>query len=225
MDYIKYLKRVPIFTGLSSADLRKVLNIAKVKVFCASKSIFGEDTAGDRLYVVLSGRVKIFTSLGERKKTLAYLDAGEFFGEISLLDSRPRSASCNAIENCELLVISKNDFHQLLLRYPRMCLRVLETISRRLRQADSEIESLTFENVLGRVAGVLLKFGEKYGGQLGVNGSMCLDLTQKEISEIVGTSREVVSRIVNRFKRLGCVKYDGKLCFITDEKKLKQFVR
>jgi CRP/FNR family cyclic AMP-dependent transcriptional regulator len=205
--------------------MRRLQAIACIKQFSAGKSIFGEDTAGDCFYIVVAGRVKIFTSSGKRNKTLAYLEKGEFFGEIALLDRQPRSASCQAVESCELLVVKKKDFRALVLKYPRMCLQVLETLSRRLRQADTEIESLAFEDVLGRVAGVLLKYDRQYGKDTPQGRTLSIDINQKEIAELVGTGREVVSRIISRLKRLGCIRYDNKTLSILNAAKLRQFVQ
>ncbi|MHB9155309.1 MAG: Crp/Fnr family transcriptional regulator [Endomicrobiales bacterium] len=224
MNDLGYLKNIPLFAGFNARDLRRVEATGTRAPFRRGEKIFDEDTAGDRLYVVLSGRVKIFASSGLRKKTLAYLEKGEFFGEMALLDRELRSASSLASEDCELLVIKKKDFQRLLERYPRISLRIMKTLSRRLRRADREIESLSFGHVLGRVASTLLELSVKYGEAADGGLRIRIPLNHRDIAEMAGTAREMVSRTLNRFRRLKCIRYDDRRLTITDVRKLKEWI-
>lgn len=224
MDKTGYLKKVPLFSEISGPDLRRIEKIGTIRRFRPDERIFAEDTAGDRLYVVLSGRVKIFSSFGKRNKTLAYLEKGEFFGEMSLLDRELRSASSVALEECELLVISKQDFRALIERFPRISLQIMKTLSQRLRQADREIESLAFGHVLGRVAAALLELSEKYGEKTPSGLRIRMPLNHRDIADIAGTGREMVSRILNRFRRLQCISYGPTYLTITNAAKLKEWI-
>lgn len=223
MDKTGYLKNVPLFSEIPGPDLKRIGRIGTLRRFKQGEEIFAEDTVGDRLYIVLSGRVKIFSSFGKRNKTLAYLERGEFFGEMSLLDRELRSASSVALEDCELLVISKQDFRALIGRYPRISLQIMKTLSLRLRQADREIESLAFGHVLGRVAAALLELSGKYGEQTPAGMRIKMPLNHRDIAEIAGTGREMVSRILNRFRRLQCISYGSTYLTITNAEKLKEW--
>jgi CRP/FNR family transcriptional regulator, cyclic AMP receptor protein len=219
-----YLRKVPLFSDVREKDLKKVVRIGKVQKFEKGQVIFTEDESGECFYIVLSGRVKIFAQSGKKKKTLAYLEKGEHFGEMALLDMEPRSASSEAMENCAVLVINKKDFRGLLARNPGISIQIMRTLSHRLRLANKEIESLTFENVLGRVANVLLDMVSKYGESTAMGSRIKVPLSHQEIAELAGTGREVVSRTLNRFRRLNCIGYDNKHLIITNGRKLREYI-
>jgi len=223
MDKLSYLKKVPLFVEFNDRDLGKLAKIGSVACFDPCEKIFSEDSCGDNLYVVLSGRVKIFTQSGIKKKTLAYLEKGEFFGEMALLDMQPRSASSVAAEACELFVIKKKDFQKLLASHPGISLQIMKTLCRRLRQADKEIEALTFGDVLGRIASTLLQFSARYGEITKDGCTIQMPLNHRDIAEIAGTGREMVSRTLNRFRRLKVISYNAKYLMVIDAQKLKLF--
>ncbi|MCB4791311.1 MAG: Crp/Fnr family transcriptional regulator [Elusimicrobia bacterium] len=225
MVRLNYLKKVTFFSELEESDLKKIVQIGKNQRFLKDKTIFNENTSGERFYIVLSGRIKIFTRSGEKKKTLAILDRGEFFGEMALLDMEPRSASSIALTESELVVIKKQDFRKLLAKYPRISFQIMKTLSQRLRQADKEIEALTFGDVIGRLANTLLEFGKKYGQETQEGLKINMAFSHQDIAEVVGTGREMVSRVLNRFKRLNCITYSNRFIVLTDQNKLKQWVR
>lgn len=224
MENFKHLKKVPLFSDVSDKDLKCLQKIAKVRKFAKGEIIFTEDTSGDCLYIVISGRVKIFAQQGNKKKTLAYLEKDEHFGEMALLDMEPRSASSEALDECDLLVIKKHDFRTLLAQDPGISLQIMRTLSHRLRLANKEIESLSFENVLGRVASALLDLCSKYGESVAHGTRIKMPVSHKDIAELAGTGREVVSRTLNRFRRLNCIKYDDHRLIITNAKKLREFI-
>ena len=215
---------MPLFSGIRPIDLAKVRKIGRIQKYAKGKVIFTEDESGECFYIVLSGRVKIFAQSGAKKKTLAYLEKGEHFGEMALLDLEPRSASSGASEDTELLVINKKDFRALLARHPEISIQIMRTLSHRLRLANKEIESLTFENVLGRVANVLLDMCSKYGETTALGSRIKVPLSHQEIAELAGTGREVVSRTLNRFRRLNCIGYDNKHLIVTNGRKLREFI-
>jgi len=223
VNRLSYLKNVPLFTEFDNRGLRILQKIARIANFKKGEKIFDENASGDRLYIVLSGRVKIFAASGVKKKTLAYLEKGEFFGEMALLDMQPRSASSIAMEPSELLVIKKKDFQRLIKDYPEISLQIMKTISKRLRQADKEIEALTFGDVLGRIASTLLQLSAKYG-EITENGcEIKMPLNHRDIAEIAGTGREMVSRTLNRFRRLKLISYNDRSLRVIDGQKLKLF--
>jgi CRP-like cAMP-binding protein len=218
-----YLKNIPLFSGFSKQGLEKMARLGKTEVFNAGETIFSEYSGGDKLYIVISGRVKIFTEAGQKKKTLAHIEKSEFFGEMALIDKQPRSASSVAMEHSELFTIKKKDFQQLLAKYPSIYLQVLKTLSMRLRQADKEIEALTFGDVLGRVAATLLQLSSRYGQTTKGGCTLQMPVNQSDIAEIAGTGREMVSRILNRFRRLKVIEYNEKYLKVIDAQKLVLF--
>jgi CRP-like cAMP-binding protein len=223
MVNLSFIKRVPFFSEFGPTSLKKLCGIGRLMKFESGRRIFGQGTPGDKLYIVLSGRVKIFAESGLKKKTLAYLERGEFFGEMSLLDEQPHSASSMAMEHTGLLVVSKNDFRRLLLSYPEISLQIMRTLSKRLRTADKEIEALAFGDVLGRIASTLLQLCVKYG-EITENGcEIKMPLNHRDIAEMAGTGREMVSRTLSRFRRLKLIYYNERSLWVIDAQKLKLF--
>ena len=225
-DKQSLLGRVSLLKGLTSKTLKKISDYAKFRRFRRGEQIFTEDSAGECLYVLVSGRVKIYSTVGTRTKTFALLDAGDFFGEMSLLGQMKRSASARAIRDSELRILERKDFHRFLKMDTEMTLTMLETLCHRLRQADRQIEMLSFENVIGRTAITLLELENKYGRTVAGGNMIDADITQQELADLVGTAREMVSRAVARFRKMNAITMDrgtGKM-IILDRQKLKNCI-
>jgi CRP/FNR family transcriptional regulator, cyclic AMP receptor protein len=221
-DNIELLGKVLLFAGLSKTDLGRISRIAKRRAYARGGVIFTENTLGKTIYIVASGRVKIFSELpGGRRKTFVYMEPGEFFGELALLCEPTRSASAQAMTDCEMLVLQQKDFIGILKSYPGVSLNLITVLCNRLREADREIEALSFYGILGRIARVLLNLDRKYG-RPGPTGS-CLDLPlgKKDIAELTGTVREVASRAVKQLVKFDCIKSTGSRVVILDREKLK----
>ncbi len=211
--------------ALNQADLLKIAQKCQIVRFRRAERIFSESQPGACLYVVMSGRVKIFGSstLG-RSKTFAYLEPGDFFGEMSLIDDEVRSASASALDDSVLIMLKAEDYRKLVLSRPAIAFAVLKTLSNRLRKANKEIEALSFNNVLGRIAQILLDLSERYGTVVDNGRRIEMSLSQKELAEMAGTAREVISRVISRFKKVGCIEiFDNKIT-ITDHDKLKSWI-
>lgn len=215
------LSRVSLLKGLPNKTLNKVAQYARFQRYRRGERIFSEDSTGECLYVLVSGRVKIYASAGSRSKTFALLDPGDFFGEMALLGERTRSASARAILDSELLVLQRKDFHQFLKVDTGLTLTVLETLCARLRQADKQIEMLSFQNVLGRAAITILELETKYGKPVAGGNLIDAEITQQELADLVGTAREMVSRAIARFRKMSAIaleKSSGKIVVLSRDK-------
>jgi CRP/FNR family transcriptional regulator, cyclic AMP receptor protein len=225
MNKTSFLKRVPLLKGLSGADLDKVAAIATLREIRKGETIFTKSSTGDNMYIVVDGRVKIFsTSRMGKTKTFDYLESRDFFGEMALFESSDRSAAAKAVENSALLTIRSKDFQELLVQRPRIALSVLKTLCSRLRRADSEIESLSFNNVLGRIAHILLDLSHRYGKKTDLGTAIQLELSHQELADMAGTAREMVTRVLNRFKRANCIEMQGKTITLTNPDKLREWI-
>lgn len=222
---ISFLRGVELLAGLSDADLERVAKMCQLVRYRRAESIFAESQPGASLYVVMSGRVKIFGSSTQgRSKTFAYLEPGDFFGEMSLIEDDVRSASASALDDTVLIMLRAEDYRKLMLSRPTIALAVLKTMAARLRRANREIEALSFNNVLGRIAQILMDLADRYGKKAEAGVLIDMPISHKELAEMAGTAREVISRVVSRFKRIGCVSIsDGKF-LITDREKLRSWV-
>ena len=131
------LRKVCFFKALTAKEINQILSIARLKRYKSGEIVFMKEDIGDNFFIVKSGRIKIFTSIGaDKKKTFAFLKKGDFFGEMSLLGGKVRSASAQAVEESELLVISKKNFKDLILQSPDFTLKLLYTLTDRLNKSD-----------------------------------------------------------------------------------------
>ena len=154
---INFLKLVPLFSSLKDDELDAILNHSSKVNYPKNKIIFLENEEGNELYMILKGSVKVvrISESGE-EITLAVLQKGDFFGEMSLLDGKPRSATVISDEDSILIHLNKSNFEKVIEQYPRIALKLLKELTSRLRKADDLIGKLAFLNVSGRIAGVLL---------------------------------------------------------------------
>lgn len=222
---VSFLRGVELFHHLKDQDLQRIAHLCQVVQYRRAERIFSEAQMGNSLYVVMSGRVKIFgTSSQGRSKTFAYLEPGDFFGEMSLIDDEMRSASASVLEDAVLIMLKNDEFRKLIMARPDIAMAALKMMAQRLRHANKEIEALSFNNVLGRIAQILLDLGARYGKKTDEGVRIEMNLSHKELAEMAGTAREVISRVISRFKRVGCVTFFDNKLTITDPDKLKSWV-
>jgi CRP/FNR family transcriptional regulator len=220
-----FLRKVPLFQGLSKEDLDVVSRIAKVREARKGETIFSKETRGDALFVVMKGLVKIFsTSEAGKSKTFAYLEPPDFFGEMALLERGERSAGAVAMAPSSLITIHRRDFQKLVAARPQLAFALLRTLCARLRHADKDIEAMSFNSVLGRVARMLLDLAKRHGRQTPRGLRIHLELSHQELADMVGTAREMVTRILNRFVRTQCLQMDGKYLVVTNPQKLREWI-
>ena len=206
------LRNVPIFAHLDDAGLASLARFVEVREFAPDSIIVGQDDTGDALYVLARGKVKVVL-YGEsgREIILSFFHKpGDFFGEMSLLDDQPRSATVMAQERSTLLALSREDFRTHLKTPPRTALEVLAELSRRLRRADEVIGNLTLLDVYGRVARKLREMAESDGEESEDGVVIRQRPTQQEIAAMIGTSRETVSRAFSELGRRGHIALSGR---------------
>jgi CRP/FNR family transcriptional regulator, cyclic AMP receptor protein len=186
-----FLRRVPLLQSLTEIQLDQLAAGSVRKNFPKGRTIVSEGEPS--LYILLSGRAKVQRSDSEGKEViLAVLGSGEFFGEMSLIDDAPRSASVITLESCDFMALNKDGFKSMLLQSPEICMQIMRSLVKRLREADKKIETLALMDVYGRVARVLLDFSENVGGEMVVKSK----LPRQEIAKMIGASREMVSRVM-----------------------------
>jgi CRP/FNR family transcriptional regulator, cyclic AMP receptor protein len=188
-----FLRRVPLLASINELQLDQLAAASVRKNYPRGRTIVAEGEPSQSLYILLSGRAKVQRSDSEGKEViLAVITAGEFFGEMSLIDDAPRSASVITLESCDFMAITKDVFKDMLFQSPEMCWFIMRGMVRRLRDADKKIETLALLDVYGRVARVLLDFSETIDGEIVVRSR----LPRQEIAKMIGASREMVSRVM-----------------------------
>lgn len=196
------LKNVPLFSTLAEDQLLLLSSVLQREQFSKNKLIVRAGDKTQTLYVVLSGRIKV--AMGDehgKEVVLAILRAGEYFGEMALLDGGSRSANVSALEACELLTLSKHEFHQCLENNFSMAMLVMRGLVKRLRDADKKITSLALMDVYGRVARFLLEQAEFIDGQR----TIAKKIAKKDIANMIGASREMVTRVMKDLEVRGMI--------------------
>jgi CRP/FNR family transcriptional regulator, cyclic AMP receptor protein len=205
------LRGVSIFSELEPAAAAALERVAKVRDYPESAVVVSRGDAGDALFVLVRGRMKVvlYGESGREIILSIFKSPGDFFGEMSLLDDEPRSATVIAAEPSRLLVLSRAEFQAHLEAHPRTALRVLRELSRRLRRADGVIGNLALLDVFGRLAGKLRELAAE--GEEVADGVLIRQRpTQAEIAATIGTSRETVSRALSELARRGDIVITGK---------------
>lgn len=207
------LNNIALFDGLSEADMSAISKLAVTRTFAKNTMVLCEGDQSDSLYVVLSGKVKVFLSDEEGKEvTLNVQGEGEYFGELALLDSAPRSASVVTTEETKLAVISKKAFEGCMEKNPEIPLKISKGLARRLRELSENVRSLALMDVYGRVARVLIEMAEDKDGTKVITQK----LTQRDIASMVGASREMVSRILRDLTIGGYITIKNKIITINE---------
>lgn len=206
------LGSVPIFADLEPASVAALERIAEARDYPAGAVVVSQDERGDALFVLVKGKVKVvlYGDSGREIILSIFKAPGDFFGEMSLLDDEPRSATVIADAPSRLLAVSRRDFQSHLEEHPRTALRVLREMSRRLRRADAVIGNLALLDVYGRLAGKLRELAAAEGEETEAGVLVRERPTQAEIAATIGTSRETVSRALSEFARRGWLAMSGK---------------
>ncbi len=191
----RQLANISLFTGLEAHELSVIHESAKVKAFPRNTIVIHEGDDSDSLFLILSGRVKVFlTSEKGREVILNTQGEGEYFGELALLDDLPRSASVITAESCQFCVITKTAFQEVLINHPKIALKVIKNLTRRVRALTDSVKNLALLDVFGRVARTLLSMAVANEEE----GVMIVEPkpTHQDIGKMVGASREMVTRIM-----------------------------
>src|SRR2546429_6308079 len=195
-----YLKQVSIFRGLNDQEVQDLISVAKKRTFRTGEVIFHRDDPGQILYIIKEGKVKIcLISPDGQEISLVVFGKGEYFGEFALLDGLPRSADAIALEKVECYTLQRSDFHNAIMKNPKIAIQIIEVLTRRLRSTDQMVEDLIFLDVYGRVAKKLLELADTHGTKVDDGTRIDVRLTQQEIASMVGASRESVNKVMGYF--------------------------
>lgn len=217
------VRRAPLFTALDEAaavSLRASMDSVKI---AKGSILFKEGDEGEHLYVIIDGKLKLGTSSGDgRENLLSILGPGEMFGELSLFDPGPRTSTATAVTDAKLLSLSHEKVIPWLKQNPEVSLQLLTRLSQRLRRTNEAVGDLVFSDVPGRVAKALIDLGDRFGKTTPEGLLVNHDLTQEELAQLVGASRETVNKALADFAGRGWLKLDGRSVLITDVERLSK---
>jgi CRP/FNR family cyclic AMP-dependent transcriptional regulator len=208
-------RRVAFFAKLDPAQLQTLARAASVREFAAGEMILHEGEPGDQFFVIARGEVKVFVDSPDgREVVLTHLHAGDFFGEMALLENETRSASVTALAASELVVLSRDDFFAALAGDFALTKRILQSLSARLRRSNEVIESLALQDVGGRLARYLVRLADA-SGQQPVDGFYAVHRpTHQEIGNSIGATRETVTRMLKQFEDRKLIRIKGSTVWV-----------
>ncbi|HTE20948.1 MAG TPA: Crp/Fnr family transcriptional regulator [Armatimonadota bacterium] len=205
------LADIPLFEGLSDADLAIIAQRVRQPRYKEGHTIFHRDEPGVALYIIVSGKVKIHNETSDGADCIiAILSEGDFFGDQAVIDGEARSADATTLEPTELLMLTRDDLHDILERYPRISLHLLVTLAGRLRRTTEVYQAYSSLDVNGRLALQFLRLSEQHGIVTPAGVRIDLRLTQTDLGALVGASRESVNKVMGYFRRQGYVTVDDR---------------
>jgi CRP/FNR family transcriptional regulator, cyclic AMP receptor protein len=217
------LANTPLFAALddeAAAALRSCMNDVKV---ARGRTLFNEGDPGDRLYVVTEGKIKLGrTAADGRENLLAILGPGEMFGELSLFDPGPRTATATAVTDTSVLGLGHEELEPWLTGRPEVAAQLLGALAQRLRRTNEAMADLVFSDVPGRVAKALLDLARRFGVQSEDGLHVTHDLTQEELAQLVGASRETVNKALADFASRGFLRLEARAVVILDIERLSR---
>jgi len=217
------LANTPLFAALddeAAAALRSCMNDVKV---ARGRTLFNEGDPGDRLYVVTEGKIKLGrTAADGRENLLAILGPGEMFGELSLFDPGPRTATATAVTDTSVLGLGHDELEPWLTGRPEVAAQLLGALAQRLRRTNEAMADLVFSDVPGRVAKALLDLARRFGVQSEDGLHVTHDLTQEELAQLVGASRETVNKALADFASRGFLRLEARAVVILDIERLSR---
>jgi CRP/FNR family cyclic AMP-dependent transcriptional regulator len=219
------LQRVPFLAALDASNREALAAAAKRRRFRRGETIFHKDDPGESLFIIDEGSVRIYLPSPQGTDlTLAVLGPGDFFGDMALLDGRPRSASAAALQETETAALDRGDFTAVIRSQPEAAMAVLAAVAQRLRETNEMAEDLAFLDVGGRLAKKLLELAAAYGVQRPEGTVLDLPLTQEGLANMVGVTRESVNRHLALFRQEGVIASQGRRFVIRDAEALRRFI-
>ena len=217
------VRRAPLFTALDDGAAASLCSSMEGVKLTKGAILFSEGDEGNYLYVIIEGKLKLGTSSGDgRENLLSVLGPGEMFGELSIFDPGPRTSTATAVTDVRLVSLGHNKIIPWISKHPEVALQLLARLAQRLRRTNEVVGDLVFSDVPGRVAKALIDLGERFGKETPEGLYVNHDLTQEELAQLVGASRETVNKALADFAGRNWVRLDGRAILILDLDRLRK---
>lgn len=217
------LARSGIFQGVAPDAASALIAQLQQISFRRGHTVFVEGEPGDRLYIIIEGKVKIGRRTADgRESLITVMGPSDMFGELALFDPGPRTSTVTALTDLKAVSMDREALHAWVMGRPEIAEQLLRVLARRLRRTNSALSDLIFTDVPGRVAKQLLDIAMRFGKQEGNVLHVTHELTQEELAQLVGASRETVNKALSDFAQRGWIKLQGKTILIYDSARLAQ---
>jgi CRP/FNR family transcriptional regulator, cyclic AMP receptor protein len=215
------LERIPVFAGLSRRDLDLLYGITGTRKLRTREVLFRKGDEGATLYGIMRGRLRVFSGADSKEVIFNFMDPGEVFGEIALLDAEPRSATVAAVEPVELLTLQRRDFLPFIEQHPKVAIQLATVLAQRLRTLSDAVEDAMLLSIPGRLAKKLLSLAQSYGKPADGGTRIDLKLPQHELGELVGATRESVNKHMRAWSAGGVIRVERGYITVLDEEALE----
>jgi CRP-like cAMP-binding protein len=224
-DTVALLHQVPVFSALAEPELERVAEVTVPRQFAAGEVVFREGDESDTCYVVRSGHARAIREHQDgRSITLARFGPGDIFGELAMFDDEKRSATVEALEPTEAIAILGGDMRRLLREHPDIAVKLIAAIARRLRETNERLARQSFQTVQSRVAAVLAQLVEAARAEGAADGDVLITVTQAEVAQLAGSSRESASRFLAVLERAGIISQGRGRLVVHDPDALARYV-
>jgi len=223
-ESVELLSRVPLFSELSREELERISRVSIARSFPAGVRVFHEGDHSDACYLVRKGDLRVTREHPDgRAIALATLGPGDIFGELAMLDGEARSASVETLSDSELLALPAADVRRLLADHPGISVKLIAALTRRLRETNERVARQSFQTVPSRVAGVLTQLIAEESASTG-RQSITIRMTQADLAQLAGTSRESVSRFLATLERAGVVSVGRGRVTVVEPRRLRAYI-
>ena len=224
-DTVTLLRGVPIFSGLSEADITRVAEVAVPRYFDAGAVVFREGDDSDTCYIVRSGLARAIREHTDgRSITLSNFGPGDIFGELAMFDSERRSATVDTLENTEVVAILGGDMRRLMGEHPEIAVKLISALAQRLRATNERLARQSFQTVQSRVAAVLAQLVQAARADGAGESDVTITSTQADLAQLAGSSRESASRFLAVLERAGVISQGRGRLVVHDPQALEQYV-
>jgi CRP/FNR family transcriptional regulator len=217
----KCLRDLTVFSRLNDKEIELICQGGYEKVYKEGEIIFFENDSFKKLYLLVNGKVKLsMLSPDGKEKVMTILQQGDSLGEISLFDQDPHPLTAEVVEEAQLMIIPWNNLEKIIIKHPRLALKIIEALSKKTRLLTSQVRDLVFQDAAGRLASLLTRFKEDFGIAIDEGKMINLVLTHQEIANLLGTSRVTVTKMMNRFIEENIIKIKDRKIIIINEERL-----
>jgi CRP-like cAMP-binding protein len=216
-----YLRKIPLLEGLSTDQYRDLVGLVEVREVQRRHIVYLPGDAGAHVFFIQGGRIKCSkVSRDGKELTLTYVAAGEFFGELCVLEGQPREEMAEAMKNSVITVLPRESIRALLEAEPHIAFRFIKVIGDRRRSMETKIEHMVFRDVHAKLAALLLELGREYGQDTEDGLQLDVKITHQEMANLIGSTRETISLTLAAFKRKELIQLNGRTVVLTDQEGL-----
>jgi len=225
IDRLKFLRKIPYFSNISDEELQAVADIMIERTYEKGQMLFMEGEFGEAVHFVVDGMVKIYKTSENGKEHILYIAGpGDIFAEVILFNEVNYPATAEVMEKARIAKIRNEDLEKVLKAHPSMAVAIIKVLNKRLIDAQQRVKSLALDNTYGRTAQMLVKLAMEHGVKTEKGMELELAISRQELANIVGTTRETVTRVLMAFKKYNLIDIEKNIIRIPEPEKLMEWI-